>query len=392
MPPPPAGPSVAVEQVTSSVSEVVGTPALSADGTRVAFQSSLDLTGQNAGANVELFLYDATTWAFTQVTHTAGFAFTSAPAISGDGRWVAFTTNADLTGGNADGNAELFRYNTATGTLTQVTDTTGGSLFANQSPTISGDGSRIAFTSNRDLVPDVGNADGNAELFLWNSGTGAFTQATNTTGRYDMAVLGPAISADGSRVAFLSDRDLVAGQNADGGVDYFLYDVGTGSFTQLTAIPTPGGIYSLPKLDADGSRVVFSTSHDLTGQNADGNREVFLYDRTTGLTQVTNTTDTDSFASAISADGTRIAIASTADLTGANADGNQEVFLYNTTTGAFTQVTDTTGPDPWAVWSDAPAMSADGTRLAVLSTADLTGTGTNADGSPELFLVTVNDS
>ena len=385
-----AVPSTVVDQLTDNADpgKFVGAPALSADGTRIAFLSNLNLTGQNADGNTELFLYTTTTGVFTQVTNTTGFAFTGEPAVSGDGGWVVFTTNADLTGGNADGNAELFRYNTATATLTQVTDTTGGSLFANQAPTVSADGTRIAFVSNRDLVPVVGNLDGNAELFLWNSGTGAFTQATNTTGGYDMAVLGPAISADGSRVAFLSNRDLVAGQNADGSADYFLYDVGTGSFTQLTAIPAPGGIFRLPEVNADGSRVAFTTTANLTGANADSSFEVFLWDAGTGLTQVTNSA-ADSVATALSEDGSRLALSSFADLTGANADGNQEVFLYDTATGAFTQVTDTTGPDPWAVWSDAPAMTADGTRLAVLSTADLTGTGSNADGSPELFLVTV---
>jgi Tol biopolymer transport system component len=396
VPPPPVdppGPSIVVEQLTDSAdsSGFVNSPAMSADGTRIAFLSNLDLAGQNADGNQEVFLYTAATGAFTQLTNTTGFSFTSAPTISGDGGWVAFTTNADLTGANADGNAELFRYNTATGILTQLTNTTGGSLFSNQTPTISGDGSRIAFTSTCDLVPAVGNSDGNAELFLWNSGTGTFTQATNTTGGDFTAVLCPAISANGNRVAFLSDRDLVPGRNTDGGADYFLYDVGTGSFTQLTTIPSPGGMFSPPKVDADGARVVFSTSRDLTGGNADGNREVFLYDAATGLTQVTDTVDTDSFASAISADGNRISLSSTADLTGANADGNQEVFLFDVAARSFTQVTNTSSADSTAVWSDAQAMSADGNRLAVLSTADLTGTGSDADASTELFLVTLNN-
>jgi len=54
--------------------------------------------------------------------------------------------------------------------------------------------------------------------------------------------------------------------------------------------------------------------------------------------------------------------------------------------GVITQVINTVDAD-----SVASAISADGTRLAVLSTADLTGTGKNADGSTELLLVTVNN-
>ena len=104
------------------------------------------------------------------------------------------------------------------------------------------------------------------------------------------------------------------------------------------------------------------------------------------VTQITNTTLKQSFNVSINAVGTRIAFHSNADLTpGApgNADGNQEIFLFDTTTGLFTQITNTTVSANFD-----PSINADGTRIAFTSGSDLTpGNPGNADGNNEIFLV-----
>ncbi|CAN5559568.1 hypothetical protein BH20ACI3_BH20ACI3_18630 [soil metagenome] len=101
----------------------------------------------------------------------------------------------------------------ATGVAPQVADD-------NRDATISDDGNRIAFVSTANLVPSVGNADRNPELFFFNRQTSAFTQATitqSTGGARPFSVFqqNPSISADGSVVAFLSTANL-AGSNDDG--------------------------------------------------------------------------------------------------------------------------------------------------------------------------------
>jgi Tol biopolymer transport system component len=96
--------------------------------------------------------------------------------------------------------------------LTQITNTTVGNNF---SPAINATGSRIAFVSNSDLVG--GNADGNSEIFLWDASTG-FSQITNTTSGISET---PAINAAGNRIAFHSDADLV-GTNGDRNNEIFL--------------------------------------------------------------------------------------------------------------------------------------------------------------------------
>ena len=112
----------------------------------------------------------------------------------------------------------------------------------------------------------------------------------------------------------------------------------------------------------DGKRVLFESAANITGNNADLNPEVFIYeiDKRTAI-QITNTKNivdpTDSAKillrvsnhnAALSGDGTKIVFSSnSSDLAGANADGNQEIFLatlpLNSTAAFFQRITTTQG-------------------------------------------------
>jgi uncharacterized repeat protein (TIGR01451 family) len=359
-----------ITQITSTTASVNGSPSISGDGTRVVFRSSADLTGANADRNPEILLCDIASAAFTQVTNTTR-GFTFGGSINGDGSRLALDFSADLTGGNPDFSAEIFLYDANTANLTQVTNSP--SDFS-RSPSISADGTRIAFRSFANLTG--GNADRNAEIFLYDPATADLTQITNVTaGSSDS----PSIGADGSRIAFLSTANLT-GSNADGNAEIFLYDMASAGFTQITN--STAGFNQLPSISADGGRIAFQATANLTGGNADGNVEIFLYDEATAnLTQITNATTGFSQFPSISGDGTRVAFSSTADLTGGNADGSEEIFLYDTATPNLTQITDSAAGN-----SSAPSVSADGGHIAFQSTANLTGG--NADGSEEIFLAT----
>ena len=110
------------------------------------------------------------------------------------------------------------------GVFTRITDTppsrplrTGinppDALDDNRDATISDDGNRIAFVSVGNLVPSVGNADGNPELFFFNRLTSTFTQGTNTQSTFGVRPFSvfqqnPSLSSDGSVVAFLSSANF----------------------------------------------------------------------------------------------------------------------------------------------------------------------------------------
>jgi Tol biopolymer transport system component len=206
----------------------------------------------------------------TQITRTisptadSGSAF---PAINADGTRIAFHSERDLTGENRDFNEEIFLFDTITSTFTQITQTTGSPSFE---PSINASGTRIAFRSSANLTG--GNADFNFEIFLFDTRAGTFNQITQTTGIFGN--LGPSINADGTRIAVQSDSDPT-GQDPDPlqDVEIFLFDATAGTLTQVTRI-TRGRSFS-PSINAQGTRV-FSSASDLTGENADLNFEIFL--------------------------------------------------------------------------------------------------------------------
>ena len=382
---------VATGAITTIASEDGGTfeAAINHDGTRIVFESTLNLTGNNADGNEELFLFDVPTSTFTQISDRLEFDFASSPAaINGDGTKVVFTSEQDITGGNADGNAEVFHFDTNTSTFTQVTSSTGENPFVNidenRLPTISADGSRIAFQSDRNLTG--GNADQNFEIYYYDVATAVTTQVTFTTGGVGIDDIdtntNASLTANGNIISFQSNRDIT-GSNPDGDNEIFTYNVSVDAFTQITDASSQSPFtYSSgrPLINSDGSRIAFDSTANLTGNNLDGNGEVFLFDTSGGLSQITDTTIRYGTSATTNLDGTLIAFSSSADLVGNNADGTAEIFLFDTTQSDFVQLTDSTSQRGF---SGAVDLSSDGQHLVFVSTSDLTGN--NPDQNAEVF-------
>jgi len=164
--------------------------------------------------------------------------------------------------------------------------------------TVNADGTRVAFIARGDLVNK--NADGNFEVFLHDVPSSRTTQVTQTTGGDADAAAGNLavrINADGSRLALVSNHDFT-GDNPDGGYELFTYDVDFDLFVQRTF--TPGNdklgpftvpAISLPSIDGVGDRIVFRSRYDLAGANADGNDEFFLWDATGAVPRILQITD-----------------------------------------------------------------------------------------------------
>ena len=207
-PAPQAAGSISFTQVTSTDIGINNEPSLNANGSRVAFWSTADLTGGNADGNIEVFLLalDSGGITFTQISNSTGSilgGFNLSPSIDDAGNQLAFFSDRDLTGRNPDNNFEIFRYSAATRVLTQLTQTEKG---YNILPAMSGNGKFIAFVSDRNFAGT--NADGNAEIFraeIRPGGGIAYTQVTSTTGGVNDE---PSINRDGTRIAFISNNNL----------------------------------------------------------------------------------------------------------------------------------------------------------------------------------------
>src|SRR5262249_32792038 len=86
--------------------------------------------------------------------------------------------------------------------------------------------------------------------------------------------------------------------------------------------------------------------------------------------------------------------AGTPNFTGAgNPDFNPEVYLFNRTTSALVQVTNTTSSNPNnPIFSQNPCLSSDGSVLAFVSNANLLGTNDDGGGlsNAEIYLGNFN--
>src|SRR6185369_6788108 len=139
---------------------------------------------------------------WVQVTHTLPPVENHRPATV-TGRRVVFDSDGDLSGENADGNRELFIAQLKSRGLVihQITHTT--APVENRSGSMDSNSALIAFSSNGDFVGE--NADGNREIFTWHRRFDQFDQLTNSPSG-DNA--NPVINQSKRFVVFESTADL----------------------------------------------------------------------------------------------------------------------------------------------------------------------------------------
>jgi Tol biopolymer transport system component len=150
------------------------------------------------------------------------------PAVSADGRYVAFASEAgDLVAGDENSTTDVFVFDRMAGSTERVSlDTSGGNADDfSTAPAISADGRYVAFTSRAsNLVPEDLNAG--IDVFVRDRLSGTTERVSRDTAGADpnAGSSDPSISADGRYVAFVSDAsDLVAG-DANGSTDVFVHD------------------------------------------------------------------------------------------------------------------------------------------------------------------------
>ncbi len=311
-----------VKTETSSIIAASGVDdaTISSNGKFVAFSSDADPLGTNADGNFEIFRHDVDASTTTQITDTTS-GDSEKPSINKKATWIAFISDADLTGSNADGSQELFLYDVAGDAFTQVTSA--GTGDSSDNPVILPNGRYVYFDSDADLAGT--NTDGNREIFRYAVAAASTQQLTSTTSGDSSR---PSPSKSGKFVAFESDSDQLSGANSDGEKEIYRLKISNASLRRITdyAFASTSGCIS-----GNGRYVAFGSSGDPLGSNSDGSSELFLVKvkkTTLDLTQITSgATGTDSTRSVLNNAGKRVFFQSDADLTGAGA-GFDHIFVY----------------------------------------------------------------
>jgi len=188
-------------------------------------------------------------------------------AISAEGRHVAFTSAAsNLVPGDTNGQPDVFARDTVANVTRRVSVSTGGAqgTLQSENPAMSADGRLVAFQSNAaNLV--IGDTNGTADVFVRDL-------AANTTARVSVSTAGgeanawsgePSLSADGSRVAFHSYATSLAPGDLFQTADVFVRDLAAGTTTRVSVSPDGArakGSSASARLSADGRVVAFFSS------------------------------------------------------------------------------------------------------------------------------------
>ncbi|WP_432938268.1 S8 family serine peptidase [Kribbella sp. CA-253562] len=363
-------------------------PELNADGSLVAYATaSSNLVANDTNNDLDVFVTDQRTGAVERVsvssTGEQGNSFSLSPTLSADGRYVGFNSGAsNLVAGDTNGQTDTFVHNRTTGTTTLVSVTPSGAPGNGLSgpPSFTADSRYVTFNSDADdLVP--GDTNGQTDVFVRDLQTG-------TTERISVAPDGSggnggsreqSISADGRYVAFVSDASNLTGDDVEFQRDLFVRDRVAGT-TRRIADPDLAGEYSSPLISADGTKVVFENRSAPSWAN-----HVHVFDLRTGQAELASVATSGaegndwSFAPSISADGTKVAFYSDAtNLVAGDTNAKPDIFVRDLAAKTTTSVSG----GPLGVQGDGrselPNLSSNGRYVAFQSTStNLVGGDTN---------------
>lgn len=321
-------------------------PSLSADGTRVAFQSSSRLHPADGDDVVDVYVRDLTTGrtilASTSATGEKANGRTSLPAISADGNRVAFASGA--TNLHPSGSRGLMVKDLLTGEVFLVSA-------HGEYPVLSADGTRVAFqTTGTGLDPR--DDDEASDVYVKDLATGELFLASTSSdgvkanGDFFHGSGGASLSADGRLVGFASGATNLHPGDEDEVIDVYVKDLVSGliSLISTSADGTKADDDSFsPSLSADGDVVAFrSYSSRLVPGFSGGFGQIFVKDLTTdeivpaSLAADGTRADRGAADPSLSADGTRVAFSSTStNLHPGDGDVVSDIFVKDLATSAL---------------------------------------------------------
>jgi Tol biopolymer transport system component len=282
-----------------------GQPVIDASASAVVFASAAtNLVHERDvnGAQTDIYRFDLRRTMIERISVDSGGVQQPGrsvmPSVSGDGRYVAFSSTAAL--GDTRSGSEPFRYperhpviylrDTRTGQTTLVGDRAPPPDEASMLPAVSADGRFVAFASRAtNLVARDRNKS--FDVFLYDVEARSVTLVSRAAGggAANGASLSPAISADGRFVAFQSDAsDMACFRDCQPATedinllpDVFVFNRITGEIAPVSVGRRGAWMEEsgTPAIDASGAVVVFASRHPISAADVSNDFDLFVRSR-----------------------------------------------------------------------------------------------------------------
>lgn len=355
-------------------------PVISADGRFVVFESKANnLYDRDTNRYKDIFLFDRGTGQIKCLSLNpqgeTGDWKSESPAISADGRYVAFASSAeDLVPGDTNDRADIFVYDTETDSLELVSTSLNGAAASDHSytPSLSSDGRYVAFCSIAGNLVE-GDTNGTEDIFVRDRVSGTTTRVSYGLdgSQLTASTSNPVISGNGGFVAYEIYQDFKT--------IIYVYDIETGTSELVTRSYDDASVacegYN-PSISHDGRYIAFhSAESGLVESDTNGKTDVFVYDRVNKTMQLASLSGSgeqgngSSWSAAISADGCFVAFKSGAsNMVEGDTNGCDDVFIRDLTTGSIERASvagdGTQGNSDSSFNECPPAISADGQFIA----------------------------
>lgn len=313
--------------------------------------------------------------------------FSHAPALSGDGRFVVFLSEANnLVPSDKNDLLDVFVHDRFTGKISLVSVSTQGSQGDGEPsrPSISSNGRYIVYSSDAtNLVPD--DLNGASDVFLHNRNTLetelVSVSSSGVQGNTNSFTRRPSISDDGRFVVFFSNSSNLVDDDTNQFSDIFIHDRQSGVTKLISRSPSgdPGNNDSgYPTISADGQFVAYhSLASNLVAGDTNNVSDVFLHNLDTQETQRISISSSgiqgnrESDLPSISADGRYVAFSSFANnLVPNDTNNTADIFVHDHISRQTIRASVNSNGEQANYLSDTPYLSADGRFIAYYSFAD----------------------
>jgi Tol biopolymer transport system component len=364
---PPTTTRVSVSTAGSQADRDTYAAAISSDGRYVVLNSiARNLVPGDTNDASDVFVHNRSTGQTTRISVNTGGrqgnGSSDSAAMSANGRYIVFTSTAsNLVDGDTNNASDVFLYDQGSGVTSRVSVSARGRQANGPSalPAISADGRYVAFQSfASNLVR--GDTNGLTDIFVRDLATGKTTRVSLTSrGRQARCNLGscestqPALGEHGRYVAFQSSATNLVPHDTNRLGDVFVRDRRTGKTTRVSVDSrgrqgggdrTNNGS-NAPAISQNGRYVVFHSA-DSNLVRGDTNRvfDIFVRDRRTHRTTRVSISTAGAQANAeslgaasISRDGRYVAFTSLAsNLVAGDMNEITDVFIRDLVTGRTT--------------------------------------------------------